>query len=64
MLGALDDGHTLAEVGGLGGALFTGGAAANHDEIERVTRSHEFLRRAFKFGAAIRIPEDCRRRRG
>src|SRR6266566_8763216 len=41
MLDALDDGNAFAEIGGLGGALFTGGAEANHDEIERVTRSHE-----------------------
>ena len=43
MLGALDDGNALAKVGGLGGALFTSRAAADHDEIERVTRSHESL---------------------
>src|SRR5260370_5426878 len=47
MLGALDDGNALAKVGGLGGALFTSRAAADHDEIERGTRSHEFLHRAF-----------------
>jgi hypothetical protein len=44
MPGALDDGHTLAKVGSLGTALFTGGAAANHDQIELFVRGHTFLR--------------------
>ena len=44
MLGALDDGNAFAEIGGLGAALFTSRAAADHDEIESIIRSHEFLR--------------------
>ena len=44
MFGALDDGNAFAKVGGLGAALFTGRAAADHDQTETVTRSHEFLR--------------------
>src|SRR5713101_4525848 len=62
MLGALDDGNAFAEIGGLGGALFTSRAAADYDEIERVTRRHESLRRVLTYGPAIRIPEDCRGR--
>src|SRR5882762_8908887 len=64
MLGALDDGNAFAEIGGLGGALFTSRAAADYDEIERVTRSHESLRRVLRYGPAIRFPEDCRRSEG
>ena len=44
VLGAFDDGYAFAEVGGLGAALFAGRAAADDDEVESVTRSHEFLR--------------------
>src|SRR5438552_15882862 len=44
MLGALDDGNAFAEIGGLRAALFTSRAATDHDEIESIIRSHEFLR--------------------
>src|SRR5712664_444268 len=62
MLGALDDGNAFAEIGGLGTTLFTSRAAADHDQIETVARSHKFLRRVLTCGPAIRIPEDCRGR--
>src|SRR5712692_9862379 len=62
MLGALDDGNAFAEIGGLGAAFFTSRAAADHDQIETVARSHEFLRRVLTCGPAFRIPEDCRGR--
>jgi hypothetical protein len=48
----------------LGGTLFTSRAAADYDEIERVTRSHESLRRVLTYGPAIRFPENCRRSGG
>src|SRR6266849_2816098 len=44
VLGAFDDGDALAEVRGLSAALFTGRPAADHDQVESVTRSHESLR--------------------
>jgi hypothetical protein len=44
VLGAFDDGNAFAEVRGLGTALFTGRTAADHDEVESVTRNHTFLR--------------------
>ena len=62
VLGALDDGDALAEVRGLCAALLTGRPAANHDEVERLARSHEFLRRIPRTGPVIHVPEDCRRR--
>src|SRR2546430_16504413 len=43
MLGALDDGNAFAKIRGLGAALFTSRAAANHDEIEGVARNHTNL---------------------
>src|SRR5260370_718929 len=62
MFGALDDGNAFAEIGGLGAAFFTSRAAADHDQIETVARSHEFLRRVLTCGPAFPIPEDCRGR--
>ena len=62
VLGALDSRDALAEIRGLGAALLTSRPAADHDEVERLARSHEVLRRVLTFGPAIRVPEDCRRR--
>src|SRR5713101_369933 len=64
VLGALDDGNAFAKIGGLGAALFPGRTATDHNEIERVARGHEFLRRVLASGPANHIPEDCRRRGG
>src|SRR5882724_11407296 len=44
VLGAFDDGNAPTEVGSLSAAFFTGRAAANHDEVECIARSHESLR--------------------
>src|SRR5258708_24565231 len=38
MFGALDDGNAFAEIGGLGAAFFTGGAAADDELIENFAR--------------------------
>ena len=38
---SLDQGHPLAEVGGLGGALLPGRAGADHDEVVIVSRRHD-----------------------
>ena len=36
VLGALDDRHALAEVGGLSAGFFASGAAADHDQVEEI----------------------------
>src|ERR1700682_2754071 len=62
VLGALDDGNAFAKIGGLGAALFTGRAAADHDQTETVTRTHEFLREYLTTNlprVAQLNPEDC-----
>src|SRR5882724_8896740 len=51
VFGALDDGDALAEIRGLGAALLTSRPAADHDEVERLARSHEFLRGMLSSGA-------------
>ena len=40
VLGALDDGDPLAKIGGLRTGLFSGGAAADYDEVEVIAGSH------------------------
>src|SRR6266849_4275512 len=61
MLAALDDGHAFAKIGGLRAGLLAGWTAADDDQIEIVSRSHEFLRGALTLGHVIYFPEDCRR---
>jgi len=53
VLGALDDGNGFAEIGSLRAPLFTGGATADHDQIELVVRGHTFLRGALELGQVI-----------
>src|SRR6266478_759339 len=62
VLGAFDDGHAFAEVRSLRTGFFAGRTAANHDQIETVARSHEFLRTVVTCGPTV--PEDCRRTAG
>jgi hypothetical protein len=62
MLRALDDGDALAKIGSLSASLFSGGTAANYDEIKIFARSHHNLpsaqnasSRGRSFSAARRV---------